>query len=106
MHYQSRQYNDNSDISIINDVNLILMLKVMCKTCELKFLSKNLMHKHIRADHSKAKVIKSGEVKSDKLMPQKQQVLVSVAASVNNLIKEILIAKSIAVNEVKITEGL
>ena len=64
------------------------------------------MHKHIRAEHLKAKVTKSGEVKSDKLMPQNQQILVSVAALSNDLIKETPIAKSTAVDNVKITEGL
>ena len=64
------------------------------------------MHKHIRAEHSKAKVIKSEKVKSDKLMLQKQSVLMLVAASLNDLIKEILIVKSITVNNVKIMKGL
>ena len=106
MYYQSCQYNNNSNESIINNVNFVLTLKVICKTCELKFLSKNLMHKHIRAEHSKAKVIKSEKVKSDKLMLQNQQILMSVAASLDDLIKKISIVKSATINDIKIMKGL
>ena len=63
------------------------------------------MYKQIGAEHSKAKVNKAGKVKSDKLMPQKQLLSVSVAALLDDLIKELSIVKSIAVNNVKITEG-
>ena len=48
---QSGQYNNNNDRSFMN--NIIYTQKVLCKTCELEFPSKKLMHKHIRAAHSK-----------------------------------------------------
>ena len=82
------------------------MLKVICKTCELKFSSKNLIHKHIKAEHSKVKVIKSEKVKLDKLILQKQSILILIAASFNDLIKKISIVKSITVDNVKIIKGL
>ena len=106
VHYQSHQYNDDSNKSIMNDVNFVSTLKVICKICELKFSLKNLMHKHIRAEHSKIKVIKFRDTKL-KLMLSKQSVIaVSVTASLNDLSKKILIVKSITVDDVKIIQGL
>ena len=90
----------------MNDVNFVSTLKVICKTCELKFLLKNLMHKHIRAEHSKAKEIKSGDAKSELTLSKQSLIAVSVTASLNDLLKKILIVKSIAVDGVKIIKGL